>query len=122
MPNIVDTGMQTDADLARMNTLDTKIQCSLQSTGFNVSQPSRKDGRNITTVVSSGATQPSDSQLPPELSTAVLTAKGFTEQDIKIVREAILDDPPPDEVEYSQNADGLIVDEQERPILPVEIK
>ena len=24
MPTIVDTGMQTDADIARMNTLDTK--------------------------------------------------------------------------------------------------
>ena len=99
-----------------------KIQCSLQSTGFNISQSTREDGHNITTVVSSGASQPSDSQLAPELSAPVLAAKGFSQEDIRVIREAIDADPPLDEVEYSQNSDGLIVNEQERPILPVQIK
>ena len=122
MPENLDDGIVTDKDLAQMNTLDTKVQCSLRNTGFDVSAPTRADGHNLTTVVSSGASDPSHMQLAPELSAPVMAAAGFSQEDINMVRQTINANPPLDEVVYTQNADGLIVDEQARPILPVEIK
>ena len=61
-------------------------------------------------------------QLAPELSAPVLAAEGFSSEDIKIIREEISCNPPADEVDYTKNEDGIIVDEQARPLLPVQVK
>ena len=122
MPENLDDGIRKDKEEAQMHTLDAKVKCTLRNTGFDVSAPTREDGYNLTTVVSSGASDPSNLQLAPELSAPVMAAEGFSQKDIEAVREAINANPPVDEVVYDKNEAGLIVDEQKRPILPVEIK
>ena len=122
MPENLDDGIRKDKEDAQMNTLDARVKCTLRNTGFDVSAPTREDGYNLTTVVSSGASDPSHMQLAPELSAPVMAAEGFSQKDIEAVREAINANPPVDEVVYDKNEAGLIVDEQKRPILPVEIK
>ena len=122
MPDNLFDGIETDRDTGKSRTLDAKLRQSLIDVGYALDEPIRQDGHNITTVVSSGASKPSNLQLAPELSAPVLAAEGFTSEDINIIRAEITCNPPADEVDYTKNEDGIIVDEQSRPILPVQVK
>ena len=112
-----------DREQALSETVQSRVHSALNEVGYTITKDKKEDGTQPITIVSSDAKEPVDNQLQSQYSSDYMSAQGFSQADIENVRKIFGYEEADDAVKYKESTDnGLTVDDQNKPILPVTVK